>query len=58
MYGATPLPGDAHSVIGRDTYEHAEDRTFEVRLTGPALVFETLGDRLMARGDIVSVHGG
>lgn len=51
---------EAHgvSVIGRDTYEHAEDRTFEVRLTGPALVFETLGDRLMARDDIVSVHGG
>jgi putative Mg2+ transporter-C (MgtC) family protein len=51
---------EAHglNVVSLETYDHAEDRTFEIRLTGPALVFETINERLMERNDVMSVHGG
>ena len=41
-----------------ETFDHADDRTFELRLVGPAIQFETVADRLLARGDVLSVHGG
>jgi putative Mg2+ transporter-C (MgtC) family protein len=51
---------DAHGIIvvSQQPYDHMDDRTFELRLTGPAIQFETLGDTLMARADVLSVHGG
>jgi len=41
-----------------ETFDHADDRTFELRLVGPAIQFETIADRLLSRGDVLSVHGG
>jgi putative Mg2+ transporter-C (MgtC) family protein len=51
---------DAHGIIvvSQQAYDHVDDRTFELRLTGPAIQFETLSDTLMARVDVLSVHGG
>jgi putative Mg2+ transporter-C (MgtC) family protein len=51
---------DAHGIIvvSQQAYDHADDRTFEVRLTGPAIQFETINETLMARSDVLSVHGG
>jgi putative Mg2+ transporter-C (MgtC) family protein len=51
---------DAHGIIvvSQQAYDHMDDRTFELRLTGPAIQFETLTDTLMARADVLSVHGG
>jgi putative Mg2+ transporter-C (MgtC) family protein len=51
---------DAHGIIivSQQMYDHMDDRTFEMRLTGPAIQFETLHETLMARSDVLSVHGG
>jgi hypothetical protein len=51
---------DAHGIIvvSQQAYDHVEDRTFELRLTGPAIQFETLSETLTLRPDVLSVHGG
>jgi putative Mg2+ transporter-C (MgtC) family protein len=46
------------TVVSFETYDHSDDRTFEVRLVGPAIQFETIAEKLLARGDIISVQGG
>ncbi len=51
------LAAQGISVVSCDTYDHADDRTFELRLIGPAIQFEGITDRLMARGDVLSIHG-
>lgn len=37
------------------TYDHPRDRTFELTLSGPAVQFEIMPQRLMERGDVISV---
>jgi putative Mg2+ transporter-C (MgtC) family protein len=51
---------DAHGIIvvSQQAYDHMDDRTFELRLTGPAIQFETLSETLQMRPDVLSVHGG
>jgi putative Mg2+ transporter-C (MgtC) family protein len=39
-------------------YDHPNDRTFELTLTGPAVQFEVVPQRLSERGDVMSVSGG
>lgn len=46
------------NIVSCETFDHTEDRTFELRLVGPAIQFETIADRLLSRGDVLSVHGG
>ena len=36
-------------------YDHPRDRTFELSLSGPAVQFEVMPQRLLERGDVVSV---
>jgi putative Mg2+ transporter-C (MgtC) family protein len=36
-------------------YDHPRDRTFELALSGPSVQFEVMPQRLLERGDIVSV---
>jgi hypothetical protein len=36
-------------------FDHPRDRTFELTLSGPAVQFEVMPQRLMERGDILSV---
>ena len=45
-------------VVQTKTYDHPRDRTFEMRLTGPSVQFEIIPERLMERGDVISVHAG
>src|SRR5205814_6761694 len=45
-------------IVSCETFDHTDDRTFELRLVGPAIQFETIADRLLSRGDVLSVHGG
>jgi putative Mg2+ transporter-C (MgtC) family protein len=45
-------------VVSFESYDHPDDRTFELRLIGPAIQFETAPDKLLARQDVLSVHGG
>jgi putative Mg2+ transporter-C (MgtC) family protein len=51
---------DAHGIIvvSQQAYDHMDDRTFELRLTGPAIQFETLSETLKMRPDVLSFHGG
>jgi putative Mg2+ transporter-C (MgtC) family protein len=45
-------------IVSFEIYDHVDDRTFELRLVGPAIQFESIIDKLLARGDVMSVHGG
>lgn len=51
---------DAHGirVLSQQTYDHPDDRTFELRLIGPAMQFETVTDKLLVNTSVMSVHGG
>lgn len=51
------LAAQGISIVSSEMYDHADDRTFELRLVGPAIQFESIVDRLMARGDVLSIHG-
>lgn len=44
------------TVLEERMYDHPEDRTFELKLSGPSRQFEVVSGALMARGDILSVH--
>jgi putative Mg2+ transporter-C (MgtC) family protein len=46
------------NIVSCEMFDHTDDRTFEVRVVGPAIQFETIADRLLSRGDVLSVHGG
>jgi putative Mg2+ transporter-C (MgtC) family protein len=46
------------NIVSCELFDHPDDRTFEVRVVGPAIQFETIANRLLSRGDILSVHGG
>jgi putative Mg2+ transporter-C (MgtC) family protein len=55
---ADTLADEGIRIIASDVYDHPRDRTFELRLAGPAVQFEMVAPRLMDRGDIMDVHGG
>jgi putative Mg2+ transporter-C (MgtC) family protein len=46
------------TIVSYESFDHPEDRTLELRLIGPAIQFETVSDKLLARPDVLSVHGG
>lgn len=45
------------TIVSSEIYDHPDDRTFELRLVGPAIQFETIGDKLLASDEVMSVHG-
>ncbi|HEY5220307.1 MAG TPA: MgtC/SapB family protein [Gemmatimonadaceae bacterium] len=45
-------------VVACDTYDHAADRTFELKLSGPARQFEEARDYLQHRDDVLHFHFG
>lgn len=45
-------------VLSHRTFDHPEDRVFEVRLTGPARQFEVVSDTLLRNESILGIHGG
>jgi putative Mg2+ transporter-C (MgtC) family protein len=51
----TTLEEEGIRVTHSRVYDHPRDRTFELTLSGPAVQFEIVPQRLMERGDITSV---
>ena len=49
------LAEEGIKVTASRIYDHPRDRTFELTLSGPAVQFEIMPQRLMERGDVVSV---
>jgi putative Mg2+ transporter-C (MgtC) family protein len=51
---------EAHGIriMSHKIFDHPEDRTFELRLVGPAMQFESVPDKLLSKGNVISVHGG
>lgn len=45
-------------VLRRETYDHPEDRVFELRLTGPARQFDIVTETLLRREEVMGVTGG
>ena len=54
----TVLEAEGIRVLAYQTFDHSEDRTFELRLIGPAIQFETVPDKLLSRAEVLTVHGG
>lgn len=52
------LTEEGIKIKSANTYDHPRDRTFELKLTGPAVQFEVIPQRLMERGDVLNVYGG
>ncbi len=52
---AGTLAEEGIKVTSSRIYDHPRDRTFELTLSGPAVQFEIMPQRLMERGDVVSV---
>lgn len=50
------LAADGIHIVAAQTFDHAEDRTFELRLQGPAIQFDSLHERLLSRNEVTSVH--
>ena len=44
-------------VVHHETYDHPEDRVFELRLRGPARQFDIVTETLLRREDVLGVHG-
>jgi putative Mg2+ transporter-C (MgtC) family protein len=49
------LADEGIKVKGSRIFDHPRDRTFEFTLSGPAVQFEVMPQRLMERGDVISV---
>jgi hypothetical protein len=43
-------------VTGKEIYDHPDDRTFEVKLVGPARQYDVVTAVLMRRSDVLSVQ--
>jgi putative Mg2+ transporter-C (MgtC) family protein len=43
-------------IVGRRIYDHAEDRTFELKLSGPARQYDVVTEKLLSSEDIYGVH--
>jgi putative Mg2+ transporter-C (MgtC) family protein len=52
---AGTLAEEGIKVTASRIYDHPRDRTFELTLSGPAVQFEIMPQRLMERGDVTSV---
>jgi putative Mg2+ transporter-C (MgtC) family protein len=46
------------TIIGSRMFDHAEDRVFELKLSGPARQYDIATEKLLTKEDILSVHVG
>ena len=53
MMGASGI-----SIMGQRIFDHAEDRVFELKLSGPARQFDIVTEKLLTHPDIFGVHLG
>lgn len=52
------LGGTGIRILHAQTFDHAEDRVFELKLTGPARQFDIATEKLLGQKDIFGVHVG
>ena len=52
------LDSSGIKIIGKQVFDHADDRVFELKLAGPARQFEVVSEKLLSREEIMSVHLG
>ena len=45
-------------IMGERIYDHAEDRVFELKLSGPARQFDVVTEKILGREEIYGVHIG
>lgn len=53
---ATTLRAHGIRIEGRQMFDHAQDRTFELKLSGPARQFDIATAALLVRDDVYGVH--
>ena len=53
---ATTLRAHGIRIEGRHVFDHEQDRTFELKLSGPSRQFDIATAALLARDDIYGVH--
>lgn len=53
MMGASGI-----TIMGQRIFDHAEDRVFELKLSGPARQFDIVTEKLLTHPDIFGVHIG
>lgn len=46
------------TILGQRIFDHAEDRVFEMKLSGPARQYDIVTEKLLTREDIYGVHIG
>jgi putative Mg2+ transporter-C (MgtC) family protein len=46
------------TILGQRIFDHAEDRVFELKLSGPARQFDIVTEKLVTHQDIFNVHIG
>jgi putative Mg2+ transporter-C (MgtC) family protein len=51
------LANDGLRIVSHRMYDHPRDRTFELRVRGPAVQFEFITASLLERTEVLSVHG-
>jgi len=54
----TMLAASGIKIIGRRIFDHAEDRVFELKLSGPARQYDVVTEKLLTREDILSINIG
>ena len=53
LFGASGI-----QIIGEHVYDHAEDRVFELKLSGPARQFDVVTEKILGREEIYGIHIG
>lgn len=46
------------SILGQRIFDHAEDRVYELKLSGPARQFDIVTEKLLTHADIFGIHIG
>lgn len=54
----TLLGGSGIRIIGERIFDHAEDRVFELKLSGPARQYDIVTEKLLTHEEIYGVHIG
>ena len=53
---ATTLRAHGIRIEGRHVFDHEQDRTFELKLSGPSRQFDIATAALLMRDDVYGVH--
>jgi putative Mg2+ transporter-C (MgtC) family protein len=54
----TMLATSGITIVGKRVFDHPEDRTFELKLSGPARQYDIVTEKLLTHEDVFGVHIG